>query len=204
MLNFIKFFHSDICINYKEKENIEQNARLKHHTITSNKTQQFVQLSENQLGIQSQNDLGRSQGWINPCSSAELDGRCQDSSVPLELTSGSFFLLPHLQLIFVWLFHLMSFLFCMFFCMLGLTPWVVLQDALCRQAGKQFTEITSVGQLVMHFPQMGCYCFNVAPNLKHQGKNDFNPTLKDTLEHLKASLEYSPWRPTMILVIPFS
>ena len=42
------------------------------------------------------------------------------------------------------------------------------------------------------------------PNLKHHGQNDFNPTLEDAYEHLKASLKCSPWRPTMARVVPFS
>ena len=127
----------------------------------------------------------------------------QDSSMVLELTLGSFSLLSHLQLLPVWLFCSMSFLFCMFFCVLDLTSWVMLQDTLHRHVGAWFTQIASNGQLVMHLPQMDSYCFSVAPNLKHHGQSDFNPTLEDTLEHLKALLECSPWRPTMALVIPF-
>ena len=79
----------------------------------------------------------------------------------------------------------------MFFCMLGLTSWPVLQDALHRYAGKRLTEVTSGGQLVMHFPQMGGYCVSVAPQLEALEQNDFNLTLEDTLEHLKVSLKCS-------------
>ena len=128
-----------------------------------------MQLSENSLGIQGQNDLGRSKGWIIPCSSAELDRRCQASLCPAGFISatqtnlGSFFLLSHLQLLLVQLCYLMSFLFCMSLCSFDLTSCVVLQHALHRHAGKWLTEVTSDGQLIMHFPQMGAYCFSVAP-----------------------------------------
>ena len=127
----------------------------------------------------------------------------QDSSVPLKLTLGSFFLLCHLRLLLVWLLHLMSFLFCMFYFALDLTSWVVFQDDLCWHAGEWLAEDTGDGQAVIYFPQMSGFSV-LPPSLKHQGQNDFSPTLADTMEHQKASLECSPWRPTMALVIPLS
>ena len=41
------------------------------------------------------------------------------------------------------------------------------------------------------------------PNLKHQGQNEFNPTLEDTLECLKASFFAAPEDPPWPLSFPF-
>ena len=45
-------------------------------------------------------------------------------------------------------------------------------------AGKWLAEVTNNDcQPVVNVSQMSGYCFSVAPSLKHQGKNDFSPTL---------------------------
>ena len=63
---------------------------------------------------------------------------------------------------------------------------------LCTDMLANDLEVTSDSQLVMHFPKMGVYHFSVAPNWKHQWQNDFNPTMEDTLEHLKVLGECRP------------
>ena len=95
------------------------------------------------------------------------------------------------------------FLFCTFLSRLSLMPWVVFQNTLCRHTGEWLTQVTCYCQPVMYLPEVGGYCISVLPCLKHQGQNNFNPTLEETLEHLKASPKHSPWRLTMALVVPF-
>ena len=156
---------------------VNQSSWYYKHIIWNKTTWQFIQLNKNPLGIQGQNDLGRSKGWINPHSSAELDRRCWASFCPAGFISTTwtnfrkFFLLLlwHLGPLLAQLFHLMSLLFCTFFCELGLTAWAVLQDTLHRYAGEWLTGIPGNGQLVMHFLQMGGYCFSVAPHLEAPG-----------------------------------
>ena len=108
----------------------------------------------------------------------------QDSSVLHNLTLGSFFLLLHLAHLLVWLFHLVSILFCAFFHVCGLTAWAVLQTALHRHAGKWLTEVESDGQLVMDFPEMGGYHFSVASQLEAPGAELF---YHHTGGHIEAS-----------------
>ena len=89
------------------------------------------------------------------------------------------------------------------FVWLDLTSWVVLQDDLHWHVSKCFANVTSISQLIVDFSQMDSYYFHVVPSLKYQGQNDFSLTPANTLEHQKASLVCSPWRPTMGLVVPF-
>ena len=50
---------------------------------------------------------------------------------------------------------------------------------------------------VMHLSKVDSNHFGVPPSFRHQGQNDFSPTLADMLKHLRASLICSPWKPTM-------
>ena len=199
-------------INCKEKN---QNGQPKHHYVINIlvetktwqlcvwvKTQSEYRVRITQEDLRSESTHVHQQHWMEGVGCLFT---LQDSSVLLDLALGCFF--PVLK---PWIFSymtfclLLSFFFCTFFSMLGLAPWVVVQDALCGHAGECLTEVTFDSQPVMHLPQMGGYCLSVAPQLETPGQNDFSPTLEDTLEHLKALLECSPWRPTMALVIPFS
>ena len=63
----------------------------------------------------------------------------------------------------------LSFLFCMFFGMLGLVPWVVVQNALCRHAGEWCTQVACDCQPVVHLPKMGGYVLSVSPQLETPG-----------------------------------
>ena len=124
-------------------------------------------LSKNKLRRQGQNDSGRSRGWINQCSSTEMDGRWWVSLHP----SGHFSATqPSLTMFscsrpldFSYAASLPShvFLFCVLFSMPVLTSWVVLQNALCAHDSK-WLEVACDSQPVMSLPQMSGYCLSVA------------------------------------------
>ena len=69
-------------------------------------------------------------------------------------------------------------------------------------------QMTCIGntRLQLHSapPSHGWWLSQCSPSFRNYVQNDFSPTLGDTLEHLKASPECSPWRPTMALAVPFS
>ena len=105
----------------------------------------------------------------------------------------------------VWLFCLfLSLLFCMLLVVFGITSRMVVQDALCVHAGKWPAYVAHNCHPKMHLSKMDGNCFGVPPSFRHQGQNDFSPTLAEMLEGLKVSLVCSPWRLTMAQVIPFS
>ena len=80
---------------------------------------------------------------------------------------GCFFLFSCLGLLLGWPTCLfIPFLFCTFFSTLGLTPWAVFQNTLCRHAGKQLTQVACYSQPVMHLPEVGGYHLSVFPQLE--------------------------------------
>ena len=96
-------------------------------------------------------------------------------------------------------------LFChgLLFVQLHLTSRAVMKDSLYWHTGKHFADVTCYSQLVRYLPQVGGYGLHVVSQLEALGQNDLSSTLVDTLEWWKVSLEWSPCRPTMVLVIPF-
>ena len=197
MFIFIKYFCSVIFINYKEKE--KENKNITVCTVEWEPTQNTGSGWFRKIwGVDQPTFIsifgGKVPGVSLPC----MIHQCHSNLLQETFPSSHAFSFS------VQLFNLTSFLFCTLFCMFVLASWVVFQCTLWRHVGKWLTEVASNGPAVMLCTRMGGYHLSVAPNLKHQGQNDFNPTLEDTLEHLKVSLKCSPWRPTMALVIPCS
>ena len=106
---------------------------------------------------------------------------------------GCFFLFLCLGLLLVQPSHLLiPFLFCTFFHIPGLTPWVVFQNTLCGHAGEWLTCVTCYSQPVMHLWEVGGIISVFPLSLKHKGQNDFSPPLEERMGHLKASPECRP------------
>ena len=58
---------------------------------------------------------------------------------------------------------------------------VMVKDALCGHAGKQPAYVTHDCHPIMYLSEVDDNCFGIPPSLRHQGQNDFNSTLVETL-----------------------
>ena len=101
-------------------------------------------------------------------------------------------------------FFLEPFIFHMFFVTFCLAPWMRIKDALCGQASEHQAYVTHDHYPIVYLQRWMAIVLVFPPSLRHQGQNDFNPTLAETLGHLKVSPKCNPCKLTMAQVMPCS